>query len=130
MLPWIVAGIVLTAALIGYAAGAIATTLFGAGIAIRHARRHLGQRDLVWWSDCENEYAEPEIYATRSHALDQAIEDFKTANWPELQDADLRWEPEGDSDAGPLVLIAAGKDTGIVVRPLTVRTAARSKATV
>lgn len=88
--------------------------------ALRRAVAAEAVRDTVWWLEGDNEYAEPDVYATQQLALDAALREFRTANFPALQDAAHDWQPEEHGDG--LELLVAGERTRLIVRQLTVRT--------
>jgi hypothetical protein len=74
----------------------------------------------VWWLEGDNEYAEPDVYATQQLAQDAALREFRAANFPELQDAVHEWQLEEHGEG--LELVVAGERTRLIVRQLTVRT--------
>jgi len=94
-------------------------------------RRQLDWRDApaprptVWWFDTgEFDYDPPKLYATEQLARDAATEHYRHFNFP--KDVDFAWlqEPDDDDPDRGFELVAAGRKTGHIVRPLTVQGAA------
>lgn len=80
---------------------------------------------VLWWLDDDQESTEPELYLSADIARAAGAKQFREANFPDLQDAQLVWsaaEQENGSDT--VELVAAGRRTGIIVRPIRPKDAA------
>lgn len=74
---------------------------------------------LVWWLDDGHENPDaPTLYLDYGHALEAGVSRFREANFPELQDTRLVWADMPDEDGPGVELIAAGRATGITLRPI------------
>jgi hypothetical protein len=79
----------------------------------------------VWWLDDGHENpGAPELYFTQGAALDAGVKQFRDDNF-DRQDAQLTWTLfEEENGEGSLELVADGRCTGIIVRPVQPKDAA------
>jgi hypothetical protein len=81
----------------------------------------------VWWLDCDNAAADPEVFSSQRAAKDEAIRCYRDANQVGLFDddpePDFAWREHRD---GGVELYVDGEATGMTVRQLTVKNAAKT----
>jgi hypothetical protein len=106
--------------------GSMPGTDFDAWATVASADPAQSGRSAVWWLDDGHENpGEPELYLSEAAAIAAGNKQFREANFPEHQDAELTWtvfEEENGPDA--LELVAAGRCTGMIVRPVRPKAAA------
>lgn len=82
-------------------------------------------RAAVWWLDDGHENpGAPDLYLTQGEALAAGTKQFRDDNF-DRQDAQLTWTLfEEENGEGSLELVADGRCTGIIVRPVQPKAAA------